>query len=162
MQITGAWVTNDDEGSNFGRDEGEENVWAEQDVGVAVANSGEVDAQNRDQQGAWATSDNSTTIRCREASNGMALRSGRATMARLCSTAAAKRRNGEQALNWGFGTMPVSSTSVAAAASHSEANREHEASMQRGKWWVRVEGEEGCGANWARAAALRFIGLGRE
>jgi hypothetical protein len=51
-----------------------------------VANSGEVDVQNRDQLGAWATSGNGTAIRCREASNGVALRSGRAI----------KRRNGEQ------------------------------------------------------------------
>ena len=72
-----------------------------------MANSGEVDAQNRDQQGAWATSDNSTAIRCHEASNGAALRSGRATMEQLCSTTATKSRNGEQGLNWGFGTSEL-------------------------------------------------------
>jgi hypothetical protein len=126
-----------------------------------VAISDDVDAQNRDEQGAWATSDNSTAIRCREASNDVALRSGRATMARLCSTAAAKRRNGEQALNWGFGTMLVSSTSVAAAASHSEANREHEASMHhaerkvvsasRGRGGVWGELGESCGSTIYRA-----------
>jgi hypothetical protein len=35
--------------------------------------SGEADAQNRDQQVAWVTSGNDTTIRCREVSNGAAL-----------------------------------------------------------------------------------------
>jgi hypothetical protein len=88
--------TNDDEGGSFSRDEGKEAVCAEQDVGVAMVNFGEVNAQNRDQQDVWTTSDNDTTIRCCEASNDVALRSGRATMVRLCSTAAAKRRNGSR------------------------------------------------------------------
>jgi hypothetical protein len=61
-----------------------------------MANFGEVNAQNRDQQGAWTTSDNDTTIRCCEASNDVDLRSVRATMVRLCSTAATKRRNGSR------------------------------------------------------------------
>jgi hypothetical protein len=70
-------------------------VWttgARRGVPVAVVgerSDGEVqaparpDAQNRNQQGTWATSGNDTTIRCREVSNGATLRSGRAMGVRI-------------------------------------------------------------------------------
>jgi hypothetical protein len=47
--------------------------------------SGEANAQNRNQQGAWATSGNGTTIRCRDVRNGAALRRGQTVWSTVSS-----------------------------------------------------------------------------
>jgi hypothetical protein len=56
--------------------------------------SGEADAQNRNQQGAWATSGNGTTIRYREVRNGAALRSGRTVWSTTSSGTGRARERG--------------------------------------------------------------------